>query len=147
MRMLLSIVVLVLCTVAAATADESRKSKTPSKRLFGLGGLFGSSTGGSGNYYQSGYYGSYGQSATCRYWCKTPENQFYCCENLNDPIRPIGVKPGSCPPVRPNCLRSFFGPPQPCSNDGSCAGTDKCCFDRCLEQHVCKPISSYYNYY
>ncbi|XP_064114744.1 elastin-like [Macrobrachium nipponense] len=84
--------------------------------------------------------GAVGSSATCRYWCKTPENQAYCCEGNNElPTLPF-VKPGVCPPVRPQCppVRNF-GPPEPCSNDSKCAGVDKCCYDRCLEQHVCKP--------
>ncbi|XP_066954084.1 uncharacterized protein [Macrobrachium rosenbergii] len=84
--------------------------------------------------------GPVGSSATCRYWCKTPENQAYCCEGNNElPTLPF-VKPGVCPPVRPQCppVRNF-GPPEPCSNDSKCAGVDKCCYDRCLEQHVCKP--------
>ncbi|XP_076040381.1 uncharacterized protein LOC143024977 [Oratosquilla oratoria] len=81
-----------------------------------------------------------GQGAKCRYWCKTPEGQFYCCEGNNRPTGPVAVKPGFCPPVRPVCppVRTFDGPPVICSNDGSCGGADKCCFDRCLEEHVCK---------
>ncbi|XP_076048425.1 uncharacterized protein LOC143029597 [Oratosquilla oratoria] len=78
--------------------------------------------------------------ATCRYWCKTPEGAAYCCEGSNRPTGPLTVKPGFCPPVRPVCppVRSFPGPPVTCSNDGSCGGADKCCFDRCLGEHVCK---------
>ncbi|XP_076040758.1 uncharacterized protein LOC143025114 [Oratosquilla oratoria] len=78
--------------------------------------------------------------ATCRYWCKTPEGQAYCCDIGNRPPGPVTVKPGFCPPVRPVCppVRSFPGPPITCSNDGSCGGADKCCFDRCLKEHVCK---------
>ncbi|XP_064120292.1 glycine, alanine and asparagine-rich protein-like [Macrobrachium nipponense] len=51
-----------------------------------------------------------------------------------------GFKPGQCPPVRPACppVRSHFGP-QPCNSDGNCSGVDKCCFDICLQQAVCKP--------
>ncbi|XP_076050758.1 uncharacterized protein LOC143031148 [Oratosquilla oratoria] len=79
-------------------------------------------------------------SASCRYWCKTPEGQAYCCEGENQPPGPLAVKPGVCPPVRPVCppVRTFSGPPVTCSNDGSCGGADKCCFDRCLGEHVCK---------
>merc|ERR1711915_144186 len=81
------------------------------------------------------------RSATCRRWCRTPENQVYCCESGNEPEAPVFTKGGRCPPVRPNCppVRSFFAPPQTCSNDGACGGIEKCCFDRCLEEHVCKP--------
>ncbi|XP_076030889.1 uncharacterized protein LOC143019075 [Oratosquilla oratoria] len=80
-------------------------------------------------------------SSGCRYWCKTPEGAAYCCENVNQPTNPIAtqvVKPGQCPPVRPVCPR-VSGPPATCSNDGVCGGADKCCFDRCLGEHVCKP--------
>ncbi|XP_076040757.1 uncharacterized protein LOC143025066 [Oratosquilla oratoria] len=78
--------------------------------------------------------------STCRYWCKTPEGAAYCCEGSNRPTGPVTVKPGFCPPVRPVCppVRSFQGPPVTCSSDGSCGGADKCCFDRCLGEHVCK---------
>ena len=89
-------------------------------------------------------HGSGARPATCRYWCKTPEGQAYCCENVNQAEKPAiasqVVKPGLCPPVRPDCpLRQFGGPPQTCSKDGDCASVDKCCFDRCLGEHVCKP--------
>ncbi|XP_076031033.1 uncharacterized protein LOC143019223 [Oratosquilla oratoria] len=84
-------------------------------------------------------------SSNCRYWCKTPEGAAYCCENINQPADPIAtqvVKPGQCPPVRPVCPR-IFGPPITCSNDGVCSGVDKCCFDRCLGEHVCKAPLGY----
>merc|ERR1711887_25015 len=77
----------------------------------------------------------------CRYWCRTPQGQTYCCENANQAATVPFLKPGRCPPVRPSCppTRNFFGPPQTCSNDGRCPGVDKCCFDTCLQEHVCKP--------
>ncbi|XP_076059279.1 uncharacterized protein LOC143035937 [Oratosquilla oratoria] len=78
-------------------------------------------------------------SHSCRYWCPTPENQFYCCEGDNKPISRLEVKHGKCPPVRPECpFSTRFGPPLSCSSDGSCPGIEKCCFDRCLKEHVCK---------
>ncbi|XP_076058503.1 uncharacterized protein LOC143035518 [Oratosquilla oratoria] len=79
-------------------------------------------------------------SSRCRYWCKTPENQYYCCEDNNQPIRPVQEKFGTCPPVRLECpqTRIATGPPLTCSNDGSCPVSDKCCFDVCLKEHVCK---------
>ncbi|CAL4190975.1 unnamed protein product [Meganyctiphanes norvegica] len=80
-------------------------------------------------------------SANCRYWCRNSQNQYYCCESSSQIITTPTVKPGSCPAVRPDCppTRHFIGPVT-CSNDGSCGGTDKCCYDTCLEQHICKPI-------
>ena len=97
-----------------------------------LGGGFGGSLGGG--------YGGAAPSSGCRYWCRTPQGQAYCCEGSNQQQSFVGVKPGQCPPVRPVCppTRSF-GPPRTCSNDGSCGGIDKCCFDTCLQEHVCKP--------
>merc|ERR1712183_1195065 len=76
----------------------------------------------------------------CRYWCRNPQGQAYCCENnAQRPSAVVGTKRGTCPPVRPSCppTRNFL-PPQTCSNDGSCAGIDKCCYDTCLAEHVCK---------
>ncbi|XP_068227551.1 elastin-like [Palaemon carinicauda] len=80
-----------------------------------------------------------GSSQTCRRWCRTPEKQVYCCEQNHEPETLPIVKPGQCPPVRPQCPPVRSGPPQTCSNDSKCFGVDKCCFDRCLEEHVCKP--------
>ncbi|XP_042882152.1 keratin, type I cytoskeletal 10-like [Penaeus japonicus] len=78
----------------------------------------------------------------CRYWCKTPEDQAYCCETAQEPESPVGTKFLECPDVRPTCPQGLrAGPPVPCSNDYKCAGFDKCCYDRCLQQHVCKPPS------
>ncbi|XP_063602361.1 uncharacterized protein LOC134778461 [Penaeus indicus] len=52
-------------------------------------------------------------------------------------------KPGRCPAVRPQCPNTRFGGPQVCFNDFACAGSDKCCFDTCLRERVCKPIVSF----
>ncbi|XP_076030949.1 uncharacterized protein LOC143019141 [Oratosquilla oratoria] len=116
----------------------------------GFGNGFGhQGLGGFGSFGSFGGFGGLGglgglggaPSSGCRYWCRTPEGAAYCCENVNQLTNPIAtqvVKPGLCPPVRPVCPR-FFGPPNTCSNDGACGGVDKCCFDRCLGEHVCKP--------
>merc|ERR1712168_1439018 len=80
-------------------------------------------------------------TSTCRYWCKNPQGQAYCCENVNQAPSPVvGTKRGTCPYVRPDCppTRFFGGPPRTCSNDSSCPGIDKCCYDTCLAEHVCK---------
>nr|XP_045581407.1 uncharacterized protein LOC123745142 [Procambarus clarkii] len=87
-------------------------------------------------------YGVLGASDSCRYWCRTPENTFYCCDSSTvrtSTFRPARV--GCCPPVRPDCPRTYYPQaPVTCVHDSSCSNTsDKCCYDRCLEQHVCKP--------
>lgn len=108
----------------------------------GLGGLAGvhAGLGGAG--------ASAARPATCRYWCRTPEGKAYCCENANQAPKPDiasqVVKAGQCPPVRAECpLRIFGGPPEPCSKHGDCNGIDRCCFDRCLNEHVCKAPQGY----
>ncbi|XP_076030950.1 uncharacterized protein LOC143019142 [Oratosquilla oratoria] len=113
--------------------------------LGGLGGIVGGVNPGIIGSVSPGLTGGLGSvvapTSGCRYWCRTPEGAAYCCENVNQPTNPIAtqiVKPGQCPPVRPVCPR-VFGPPITCSNDGACGGVDKCCFDRCLGEHVCKP--------
>ncbi|XP_076030953.1 uncharacterized protein LOC143019146 [Oratosquilla oratoria] len=111
----------------------------------GLGGIVGGVSPGIIGGVSPGLTGGLGSvvapTSGCRYWCRTPEGAAYCCENVNQPTNPIAtqvVKPGQCPPVRPVCPR-VSGPPVTCSNDGACGGVDKCCFDRCLGEHVCKP--------
>ncbi|XP_037792050.1 acanthoscurrin-2-like, partial [Penaeus monodon] len=110
---------------------------------FGSGG-FGSGGFGSGNLVSGGSgsggggYGG-GSSSSCRYWCRSGNNQFYCCENSSQTASNIAVHPGSCPAVRPLCPGTRGLPPKTCSNDGSCGWADKCCFDSCLKLHVCKP--------
>merc|ERR1712198_720707 len=108
----------------------------------GVGGIGGAGVGGVGGL--GGVYG--GSSGSCRYWCRTPQGQAYCCEGGNEVASLPTVKPGQCPPVRPQCppTRAGFRPPQQCSNDSRCPGQEKCCFDTCLQHHTCKaPISIY----
>merc|ERR1712198_64433 len=119
----------------------------------GVGGLGG--VGGFGNlglgaglgvgHGVGGRLGAGGSSGSCRYWCKTPQGQAYCCEGANEPIALPSVKPGRCPPVRPQCppVRNFR-PPTTCSNDSKCRGAEKCCYDTCLQEHTCKLPTSYY---
>ncbi|KAK7078794.1 hypothetical protein SK128_013926 [Halocaridina rubra] len=104
----------------------------------GFGGGFSSNIGFGVN---PGLINVVAPPSACRYWCRTPQGQAYCCEDVSQPQSFAGVvKPGFCPPVRPVCppVRSFL-PPATCSNDGACGGVDKCCFDTCLQEHVCKP--------
>ncbi|XP_066973308.1 uncharacterized protein [Macrobrachium rosenbergii] len=93
--------------------------------------------------------GSAGQGvappATCKHWCRAPRGQAYCCEGVQEPEGPVGIKPGNCPRVRNVCppVRTF-SPPNPCSNDYRCFGSNKCCYDVCLKEHVCKPPSYFF---
>ncbi|XP_042865726.1 small cysteine and glycine repeat-containing protein 2-like [Penaeus japonicus] len=110
------------------------------------GGVPGGFPGGFPGGVPGGVPGSFpGQPAICRNWCLTPEKQAYCCETVFEPEGPVGTKPNNCPLVRPTCPETRFQvqPPINCSNDFKCAGFDKCCYDRCLKQHVCKPPSFY----
>ncbi|CAL4114881.1 unnamed protein product [Meganyctiphanes norvegica] len=110
----------------------------------GIGGIGGLGVVGIGGVGVGGSYGS--SSGSCRYWCRTPQGQAYCCEDGNEVASLPTVKPGQCPPVRPQCppTRAGFRPPQQCSNDSRCPGTEKCCFDTCLQHHTCKaPLSTY----
>ncbi|KAK4305682.1 hypothetical protein Pmani_022436 [Petrolisthes manimaculis] len=88
-----------------------------------------------------GFNGGFGGPVTgnCRRWCRHPPPQsgVYCCEKGTDPISPVALKPGFCPGIRPTCPRFASGPAK-CSNDGSCIGVDKCCWDTCLCRHTCK---------
>ncbi|KAK7087036.1 hypothetical protein SK128_016989 [Halocaridina rubra] len=143
--------IITTCFAAVAFAQDSSSSDSsnsdkPGTRFLGsglVGGLLGGLNNGLGGGVAPGFGGGapgFGASQTCRYWCRTPQGQAYCCEDNNQPQGPVGVKPGFCPPVRPVCppVRSF-APPLTCSNDYVCAGVDKCCFDTCLQEHVCKP--------
>ena len=155
------VMVLALATLTSALPKD--KSKGSSQRFFNLNlnnlgsNLFGANQGSYGHNpaFGSSINGIGGLgvqhespvalSSGCRYWCRTPQGQAYCCEGENEPQSAVGiVKPGRCPPVRPVCppTRSY-GPPQTCSNDGSCGGFDKCCFDTCLQEHVCKAPLGY----
>ena len=158
--MKISLIVMILAFAAVSSAFPKEKSSGSKKRgLFhgvnSFGGNFGVNPGSfvnrptfGGNFnggFNSGFGGGIGRpSSGCRYWCRTPQGQAYCCENENQRPTGVGLKPGQCPPVRPVCppTRSY-GPPQTCSNDYSCGGIDKCCFDTCLQEHVCKAPIGY----
>ena len=160
-----TLIVMVLAFAAVSSAFPKEKSDSNKRGLFNIfnnlgGGNLGVNPGSyvdrptfGGNFnagfnggLNSGFGGGVAKpSSGCRYWCRTPQGQAYCCEGENEPQSAVGiVKPGRCPPVRPVCppTRSF-GPPQTCSNDGACGGFDKCCFDTCLQEHVCKAPLGY----
>ncbi|CAL4178570.1 unnamed protein product, partial [Meganyctiphanes norvegica] len=133
--------------LVAALASVALASQTRHYDSSNLGGIFGAGLGvGSGLGSAGVGSGGYGSSGSCRYWCRTPQGQAYCCEGGNEVASLPTVKPGQCPPVRPQCppTRLGFRPPQQCSNDSRCPGVEKCCFDTCLQHHTCKaPISIY----
>lgn len=81
----------------------------------GLGGNLGL-LGGTQNVQQS-----------CEFFCENAFGDTVCCD-----------KPGFCPAVRLECPRVTV-PPQVCVNDIDCPFDNKCCFDICLCQRVCKP--------
>merc|ERR1711915_117210 len=139
----LTLAVLVASCSAFPQEKAADDNSGNTRGLFGFGGRphGGRPHGGFGG--QGGFGGGRPQTANCRYWCKTPEGKNYCCENnAQQPLNPLTAlvtKPGFCPTPRAECpLRSHFGGPQTCSGDGSCFGSDRCCFDRCLGEHVCK---------
>ncbi|XP_069993245.1 uncharacterized protein [Penaeus vannamei] len=148
---------LVLCALVSLSAGQTRITNN---RGFGYsggssgsfggglvsggfgGGGFGNAGFGSGGF--GGLSGGYGGgSSSCRYWCRTPLNQYYCCGNTGQSSNLVAVHRGRCPQVRPYCPGTRDGPPRPCSNDGDCSWLDKCCYDTCLGQHVCKPAQNY----
>merc|ERR1712212_160898 len=105
----------------------------------GFGGGFPPVNPGFGGGFGGNFPGFTAPPAQCRFWCRTPEGQTYCCESNAQPLRPDGFRPGFCPAVRAECpVRSFVGPPATCSKNGDCAIGNRCCFDRCLGEHVCK---------
>ncbi|XP_042865728.1 glycine-rich cell wall structural protein-like [Penaeus japonicus] len=63
------------------------------------------------------------------------------CNYCRTPVGYVCCKPGFCPPVRDVCPGVRNRPPI-CRQDTDCVGSDKCCFDRCLNDTVCKPIVS-----
>ncbi|XP_037772451.1 uncharacterized protein LOC119568128 isoform X2 [Penaeus monodon] len=62
------------------------------------------------------------------------------------------IKPGHCPPLRAHCLPGYpqylrttaFLPAQVCAGDFDCPENNKCCFDICLNESVCKPSTRIY---
>merc|ERR1711962_668195 len=79
----------------------------------GIGNIGGGLNGVGGGYGIGGGLGGVGSSSgSCRYWCRTPQGQSYCCESGQDLPSLPSVKPGQCPPVRPQCppTRAGFRP-------------------------------------
>ncbi|XP_066974507.1 uncharacterized protein [Macrobrachium rosenbergii] len=82
------------------------------------------------------------ESYACLYTCLTPNNEKYCCDSNLDKLIPPETHPGTCPITRPECpdVRTGTETPRLCPHDGLCDKTSKCCYDVCLEHHVCKPV-------
>ena len=97
---------------------------------------------GSGNLSNSRRSRAAQKESICRFWCKSPENEIYCCEKVEKPQANSG-KPGKCPSIRYNCTRlnKLTIKPFLCSSDMVCHGKEKCCYDRCLKHHICKPVA------
>ncbi|CAL4171739.1 unnamed protein product [Meganyctiphanes norvegica] len=144
---------IVLCLAVLGLAVGQQQNT----RIFGLGNLLGGITSsinrptgggfGGGGFGGGGFGGGNigGGSSGCRYFCQTPQRQYYCCEQPGQSLGGGGggfnsVKPGQCPPVRPQCPPTRgFRPPSQCSSDSRCPGREKCCYDTCLRHQTCKP--------
>merc|ERR1739842_146368 len=74
--------------------------------------------------------------SVCQFWCNRG-GQYVCCENSQQ------AHPGRCPVPRPQCppVRLGLGQgPQTCNLDIDCPIQNKCCYDTCLKDRVCKPV-------
>lgn len=143
-----AVALLVAALAPLALASETRHYAPDTAVLGGVAGLHGAGvaagvghglSAGLGHGLGAGLGLGHGVAAGfghCKNWCKAPSGRYECCDDL---------KPGQCPPVRPTCpsVRSDL-PPTPCTNDAYCPGTDKCCYDVCLEHRTCKPVSAFY---
>ncbi|XP_037772700.1 uncharacterized protein LOC119568318 [Penaeus monodon] len=109
--------VIVCCLLVAVSAGVDRRRGGQGSNRFLPGGFAGVHGGGlfGGGFNSGGIHGgsaiigsgiSNGPSE-CRYWCKTPEGQAYCCETVHEPENLLS-KP-LMPQVRPTA--SFPWPP------------------------------------
>merc|ERR1712179_716213 len=76
--------------------------------------------------------------SVCQFWCNRG-GRYVCCENSQQ------AHPGRCPIPRPQCppVRAGFQGPQSCNLDIDCPFQNKCCYDTCLNDRVCKPALYY----
>lgn len=109
---------------------------------------------------------------SCKYWCKVNNHRYYCCPNgkseswsehgwhsLFFPWFWLNIKENNdepnwqefmlkwkpekeCPPLRPNCPRTYgwYKPPSFCDSDHDCDKWEKCCYDVCLDHKTCKDV-------
>ncbi|XP_043209169.1 uncharacterized protein LOC122374462 isoform X1 [Amphibalanus amphitrite] len=77
------------------------------------------------------------EGPSCRYFCIRPTtNEPYCCDDGTNRAGDPSIHGGKCPRLRLLCIRfSFFNK---CAHDGQCAASDKCCYDACIDMHICK---------
>lgn len=81
------------------------------------------------------------ESAKCRYVCIRPHsNEPYCCDDGSNNRGKPAIHGGQCPDVRILCVRNPFF--TKCGHDGQCAASDKCCYDTCVQHHICKSPDS-----
>nr|ACM89167.2 crustin antimicrobial peptide [Portunus trituberculatus] len=79
----------------------------------------------------------------CKYWCKDNYDKHYCCGPPGRTYPPYTERSGKCPPVRATCTGVRSRLPKLCPHDGACDFPSKCCYDACLEHHVCKTPDFY----
>jgi len=75
----------------------------------------------------------------CARFCRQPNGQYGCCNSAAE------SHPGECPVPRPSCppVRNFGVGPQACNIDIDCPFPNKCCWDTCLTQKVCKAANQF----
>ncbi|XP_047502984.1 heterogeneous nuclear ribonucleoproteins A1 homolog [Penaeus chinensis] len=149
-------VAILCCVLAAASANESQGSNRFFNGGFGsgigsgFGGGFSGGFPGVGGFQGGGFSGGFGGTGGFRWYRRLPRSRNLpriqpvqvLVQEPGEPSGPVGTKPLACPAVRPTCPFNVRGlRPITCSNDYRCGGVDKCCFDRCLQEHVCKPPS------
>ncbi|XP_037772357.1 elastin-like isoform X2 [Penaeus monodon] len=135
---MLKFVVLSVVAVAVVHAQDKGNADTrflggvgvpgggvPGVGVPGVGGGFLPGVPGHGGVVPGGGGLLPGGQFECNY-CRTRYG-YVCC------------KPGRCPQIRDTCPGLRKGVPI-CRQDTDCFGSDKCCFDTCLNDTVCKPI-------
>nr|CCE46015.1 putative crustin-like antimicrobial peptide [Nephrops norvegicus] len=90
--------------------------------------------------------GNFGRPPSCIYRCKYPDavnaGATYCCINSNHNIvenTSLEPHPGRCV-AHTFCARFTTAAPVNCGHDDYCPYHEKCCYDACLERHICKGV-------
>ena len=72
---------------------------------------------------------------SCKSWCLTSSNKYFCCTR---PMKAtVRMKPGKCPPSKFFCPTVTSPSSNSCSDDYTCGGGSKCCYDNCLKHKTC----------